>query len=187
LSASTLNSIFAKKNKIRKQIQKCGNACKKRKTGKESTFAEFETVLFTWYQKARTSKILTDGTILREKAKIIAAQLNIDYFSASNGWVSRFKDRHGLVFKKLAGGSDEVSVKSTDAWLESLPSLLEGYEPCDVYNVDKTGLFFNVLPDRTLVYKGVKENLAMKDNIPKTDSLYYYVLIVMEVTNKCRL
>jgi hypothetical protein len=53
LPASTLNSIFAKKNDIRKQIQKCGNACKKRKTGKESTFAELETVLFTWYQQAR--------------------------------------------------------------------------------------------------------------------------------------
>ena len=47
LSASTLYSIFAKKNEIREQIQKCGNACKKRKTGKESTFAELETVLFT--------------------------------------------------------------------------------------------------------------------------------------------
>jgi hypothetical protein len=46
LPASTLNSIFAKKNEIREQIQKC-NACKKRKTGKESTFAELETVLFT--------------------------------------------------------------------------------------------------------------------------------------------
>jgi hypothetical protein len=34
LPASTLNSIFAKKNEIREQIQKCGNACKKRKTGK---------------------------------------------------------------------------------------------------------------------------------------------------------
>jgi hypothetical protein len=34
LPASTLNSIFAKKNEIRKQIQKCGNARKKRKTGK---------------------------------------------------------------------------------------------------------------------------------------------------------
>jgi Mn-dependent DtxR family transcriptional regulator len=33
LAASTLNSIFAK-NDIREQIQKCGNACKKRKTGK---------------------------------------------------------------------------------------------------------------------------------------------------------
>jgi hypothetical protein len=47
LPASTLNSIFAKKNEIREQIQKCGNTCKKRKTGKESTFAELEMVLFT--------------------------------------------------------------------------------------------------------------------------------------------
>jgi hypothetical protein len=47
LPASTLNSIFAKKNNIREQIQKCGNVCKKRKTGKELTFAELETVLFT--------------------------------------------------------------------------------------------------------------------------------------------
>jgi predicted transcriptional regulator len=29
LPASTLNTIFAKKNDIREQIQKCGNACKK--------------------------------------------------------------------------------------------------------------------------------------------------------------
>ena len=32
-----------------------------------------------------------------------------------------------------------------------------------------------------------KEILAMAENIPKTDSLCYCVLIVMEVTNKCRL
>jgi hypothetical protein len=154
LSASTLNSIFAKKDEIREQIEKCGNACKKRKTGRESTFAELETVLFAWYQQARASNIPIDGTTLREKAKIIAAQLNIHNFSASNGWVSRFKDRHGLVFKKLVGESAEVSAESTDAWLESLSSLLEGYEPRDVYNADETGLFFNVLPDRTLAYKG---------------------------------
>jgi hypothetical protein len=28
-----------------------------------------------------------------------------------------------------------------------------GYEPRDVYNAEEMGLFFNVLPDRTLVYK----------------------------------
>jgi hypothetical protein len=31
---------------------------------------------------------------------------------------------------------------------------LEGYQPPDVHNADETGLFFNVLPDRTLAYKG---------------------------------
>jgi hypothetical protein len=119
LPARTLNSIFAKKNETREQIQKCGNACKKRKTSMESTFAELETVLFTWSQQARASNIPIDGTILREKAKIIAAQMNIDYFSAYNGWLSRFKYWHGLVYKKLAGESAEVSVKITNAWLES--------------------------------------------------------------------
>src|SRR5215475_447451 len=99
----------------------------------ESTFAELEMVLFTWYQQARASNIPIDGTILKEKVNIIDAQLNIDYFSASNGWVSRFKDRHGLVFKKPAAESAEVCVKSTAAWLESLQYLLEGYEPRDVY------------------------------------------------------
>jgi hypothetical protein len=52
------------------------------------------------------------------------------------------------------GESTEVSVESTDVWLKSLPSLLEGYEPCDVYNAGEMGLFFNMLPDRTLAYKG---------------------------------
>jgi hypothetical protein len=103
LPASTLNSTFAKKNDIRKQIQKCGNACKKRKTGKESTFADLEMVLFTWYQQARGSNIPIDVTILKEKAKIIAAKLNIDCFSASSGWLSRFKHQHGLVFRKANG------------------------------------------------------------------------------------
>jgi hypothetical protein len=85
LPTSTLNSIFAKKNDIHEQIQKCGNACMKRKPSKESTFAELETVLFTWYQQARGSNIPVDGTILKEKATIIAAKLNIDCFSASSG------------------------------------------------------------------------------------------------------
>jgi hypothetical protein len=59
-----------------------------------------------------------------------------------------------------------------------------GYEPRDVYNADETRLFFNVLPDRTLACKG---EFCHGRNIPKRDSLCYYVLIVMEVTNKCRL
>ena len=183
-SASTLNSIFAKMDEIRQQVEKCGNACKKRKPGKESTFAELETVLFTWYQHARASNIPIEGSTLRENAKIIAAQLNIDNFSASNGWVSIFKDRHGLVFKKLDGDVAEVSVEITDARLESLPSLLEGYETRDVYNADETRLFSTCFLIETW---RIKKNLAMAENIRKTDSQFYYMFIVMEVTKKCRL
>jgi hypothetical protein len=110
-------------------------------------------VLFTWYQQARASNIPIDRTILRGKAKMIEAQLNIENVTASNGWIARFKDRHGLVYKKLARESAAVDSESTEAWLKRLPYLLEGYER-DIYNTDETGLFYNVFPDRTLALKG---------------------------------
>jgi hypothetical protein len=116
---------------------------------------------------------------------MIAAQLNVENFTAFNGWIARFKDRHGLVYKKLAGESVSVARESTKAWLERLPSLLEGYEQRDIYSADETGLCYNVLPERTLALKG--ESCYGRKNSIKTDLLFYFVLTVMEVTNKCRL
>jgi hypothetical protein len=95
-----------------------------------------------------------DGTIFREKAKMIAARLNIENFTAPSGWITRFKDQHGLVCKNVARESAAMDSESTEAWLERLPFLLEGYEQCEIYNADETGLFYNVLPDRTLALKG---------------------------------
>jgi hypothetical protein len=62
-------------------------------------------------------------------------------FSASNGWIFRFKQCHRLVFKKLAGESAAVDTSATDLWFERLPELMEGHEARDIYNADETGLF----------------------------------------------
>ena len=35
-----------------------------------------------------------------------------------------------------------------------LPELIKSYEPRNVYNVDETGLFYQMLPHRTLAFKG---------------------------------
>jgi hypothetical protein len=88
-----------------------------------------------------------DGTILQEKSLEIAAIIEIENFSASNSWISSFKQCHGLVFKKLAGESTAVDTNATDLWFKRLPELLEGYEAWDIYNADEMGLFFNYLPD----------------------------------------
>lgn len=39
-----------------------------------------------------------------------------------------------------------------------LVDLLQGYNPCDVYNADETALFFKCLPDKTLAFKNEKCN-----------------------------
>ena len=43
-----------------------------------------------------------------------------------------------------------VTVK---AWLERLPDIIKDYEPCNQWNMDELGLFFEVLPDKGLVQK----------------------------------
>lgn len=42
-----------------------------------------------------------------------------------------------------------------DAWSRRLSELLKAYSPKDIYNADKTGLFFKLSPDKTLEFKNV--------------------------------
>jgi hypothetical protein len=55
-----------------------------------------------------------DGSILQEESLKIAATMAIENVSVSNGWISHFKQCHGLVFKKLAGESAAVDTNTTD-------------------------------------------------------------------------
>ena len=55
-----------------------------------------ESILFTWIEHANQAKITITEDILKEKAKEIAEIEEINDFSASNGWVQRFKKRFRL-------------------------------------------------------------------------------------------
>ena len=39
-------------------------------------------------------------------------------------------------------------------WAAELKTLLSEYNPNDIFNADETGLFFRLLPDKTLDFKG---------------------------------
>lgn len=41
------------------------------------------------------------------------------------------------------------------AWASSLKTIFAEYSPSDIFNADETGLFFCLLPDKTLEIKGV--------------------------------
>jgi hypothetical protein len=114
---------------------------------KESTYSKLDNILFAWYQQARASGIPVNGTILQEKSLKIAATMGIENFSASNGLISCFKQRHGRVFKKLPWESAAVDTNATDLWFERLLELLEGCEAWDIYKAGETGLIVNCLPD----------------------------------------
>ena len=89
-------------------------------------------------------------------------------FTASNGWLHRFKKDNKLKSYKLYGESRLVDQHEVSLFVEFLRAtiIMEDYRPEQIWNVDETGLFWKKTPDRTIasiedsrskVLKGSKE------------------------------
>jgi hypothetical protein len=79
--------------------------------------------------------------------------LGVSNFTASDGWLSNFKKRHNLVFRKIYDESVNVDLSIYDDWKVKLQDLLSKFYAKNVFNADETGLFFKCLTDRTVTYK----------------------------------
>ena len=106
--------------------------------------------MYEWYQRARIKNIPVTGPMLQEKAKPASEELGDSEFTASNGWLDRFKKRFNIksnVISSEAGGVREETVTS---WQERLPNILSGYSPENIFNKDETGQFFRAALNRSL-------------------------------------
>lgn len=77
----------------------------------------------------KAKKLCTDMGITKESLKL------------SNGWLSRFKRRHGICLRLLHGEAGSVDTSQLEAHRRELSEVIDDYEPCDVYNLDE-GYFF---------------------------------------------
>ncbi|GBN89635.1 hypothetical protein AVEN_216386-1 [Araneus ventricosus] len=77
----------------------------------------------------------------------------MENFSASHGWVEKFKNRHSLATRILSGEIASVNEGTAEQWEGNLASLVNGYEPKNICNCDETGLFYKLMPDKTLTFK----------------------------------
>ncbi len=80
--------------------------------------------------------------------------MNLDYFTASNGWLHSFQRRNNIKESVLSGESADVPEEQVHDWCLRLSTICDGYEPKDIFNADETGLFYRALPERSLVAKG---------------------------------
>lgn len=73
------------------------------------------------------------------------------------GWLQGFKSRHGIVCRTVCEESGSTDTDIEHHWKNNkLPKLIKGFNPCDIFNADKTGLFHKLMPEKTLQLKGEK-------------------------------
>ncbi|XP_023237227.1 tigger transposable element-derived protein 4-like [Centruroides sculpturatus] len=154
LPRTTLVGILKKKEEIKKLF--LGSSSRmSRKRQRKSLYKDVEDALVRWLKQTRSSNLPVSGPILKQKAMEIAGVLGVETnFSASDGWLERFKGRHGVTFKKLCGEKESVDMTSVGTWKETvLQEIEKSYKPENVFNLDETGLFYKLLPEKTAMFK----------------------------------
>jgi len=150
IPSSTLSTVLKNKNKIIESLE-VGEVDLKRK--RSIKYRDVEEAILKWFHQNRHNNVPISGPILKEKATQFAKELEHPEFKASEGWLEKFKSRNNIVFRKLCGESASVSETVCDEWKKSLNTIIEGYDPKDLFNCDETGLYYECLPDRSLILK----------------------------------
>ena len=74
---------------------------------------------------------------------------------ASDVWLDNFKKCHGITFKTVQGEAGAVDSQSLLEWQQQvLRPLLRQFSADDVFNLDETGLLWQLLPNKTMAFRG---------------------------------
>ncbi|XP_037555117.1 tigger transposable element-derived protein 6 [Dermacentor silvarum] len=125
-----------------------------RKRIRAATYGDVEAALYKWFVDARAKNVPLNGLILLAQAKLLGFALGHENFNPGNGWLQRFKDRHGITCKSIVGEAAFVDKDGLQRWIVKHRSrILETYTERDICNAHETGLFFQLLPAKTLAAK----------------------------------
>lgn len=123
--------------------------------------------LWLWFQQERRRGTPLSGPILKEKALLLHSKIEDGgQFSASEGWLTRWKKRHGVHFIGVC--AEKLSADALAA--SKLPTKFQDYiterglHPEQVYNMDETGLNFKLLPQKTFATSQEKSAPGFKTN-----------------------
>ncbi|KAG0442145.1 hypothetical protein HPB47_015773 [Ixodes persulcatus] len=102
----------------------------------------------------------TVNTIMKNKEAVLGKQVTSDlqpkkFRLREATFQNLFKARDGVTFKCISGESDGVDDGVVVNWKnQSLPGLLAGYEPHNIFNADQSGLYKKMRPGKNYSLSG---------------------------------
>ena len=75
--------------------------------------------------------------MIQEEALLIAERLEIKDFTASNGWLEKFKKQHNICIMTVAGEEGDVRPETVESWSERAREITRGWSKEDIWNMDE--------------------------------------------------
>jgi hypothetical protein len=115
-----------------------------------------------WFGSSKSCYIAPlNRSILLQKANDFGEKL--EDFKATDGWLTRWKETHGIVYRKLHGEKQYSDGTAAGNWLQTdWKAVLNTYSPVDVFNADKTELYYRATPDYSMIFKNSSASSGKK-------------------------
>lgn len=133
------------------------DALKNRKMLKKPKLELVDEALWVWFCQERRKGTPLSGPIVKEKAVKLYEKLGgtLDKFNASEGWLHRWKKRHGIRHVIIAGEKLSADADAAKDFVTKFEQFVTEHNLVadQIYNVDETGLNYKMLPKTTLAAK----------------------------------
>lgn len=160
ISTSSVSRYVKNKDAIREKLEKYReHGIEDRKTLKEQSYPLLEEAIYVWLIQQREDNIIVTSDILKAKTEVMFSLLQSHglhvgkSFVPSDGWVRRFKQRHGLRVARVVGEKASADIAAYDKFKTVLMAkILEmGLQKCQVYNADESALFTKLMASRSII------------------------------------
>lgn len=137
------------------------------RTGKD---AALDAAVMKWYVQQRSVGMNVRGIEILAAARKLAQKMEIENFRGSDGWLWRFRNRHGLFNATVRGEAGDADTASIEPFRIKLDKLIqdEHLSYSQVYNGDETGFFWRSMPKNSQMRKGeetVKGKKSSKERL----------------------
>lgn len=123
---------------------------------RDGKHSEVEETLNTCFSQVSPQGQCMSDPFLKAKASEIVTNLGREDLVATDGWLSRWKVRYQIKYKRFYGEKASADIDAVKTFHEDVfASLLQEYSASDIYNADETGLFFRAAPNGSLCHNHV--------------------------------
>lgn len=137
-----------------------------RKTMKKGDYEQTTEALFLWFSQLRGMGSPVSGPMLQAKAIEFQKKFKDgeDNFSASDGWIYRWKKKYGIRQLNISGEKLSANASEVVEFQSKINEVVlnEGLTYDQIFNCDETGLNFRMLPSKTLAAKSERNAPGFK-------------------------